>query len=334
MKKKGILFLLTTSLILHPLFSQNPVTPSQEELLFLHTISEFWKEGDWQIVKQKILSFLALHPETSYRDNLEAILGDLYHEEGDFANAVAAYSTISAEPFVKQTLYRHLQSLSHIHAEEKAVILAEQILSSYEASTIPYYEEILFLLAKNSCYVMRDYSDIEIKRKWAAKAKSFYEKISNSFVQQSFLPLLAEIELNLGSYDLAYSYYTDLAKQYPEKEEEFLLEAAGAQLLFDKKGAIETYEKIYSLHKEKASFAAYNQFVLLLQERMYEELIQKASSIYAHLTEEQKPSFNFWLAKSYFNLGHIREAGQTFILFLAQNCPEKELTKAALLHLL
>ncbi|MFS8564328.1 MAG: hypothetical protein LVR00_08520 [Rhabdochlamydiaceae bacterium] len=48
----------------------------------------------------------------------------------------------------------------------------------------------------------------------------------------------------MNEYTESASLYLTLAEKHPEKAEEFLLQAASMQLLFDKGAAIETYGKI------------------------------------------------------------------------------------------
>lgn len=307
---------------------------SSEETLLLKRISEFWKDHDYQMVKQQITEFLESYPQTPFHDNLHAIMGDIYFQEDNFTDALACYKKIKQPEFQEKTLYKHLYCLYELKKFEDVIAVGLPFFKDTTATQTPLREEALFLLSESLFRKLQTSSDLAFKKKLASEIKPLYESLSSQKYKDLSLYPLAEIHKTLNEYPEAISLYLTLAEKYPDKAEDFLLQAASIQLLFDKEAAIETYGKIYNLSGSKAPLAAYNQFVLLSQEKRYDQLILLSSHIEAHLDADKKSLFHFWLGRSYFNLGNFSEASSVLKKYVEEERAVSDVKKSACLMLI
>ena len=86
-----ICFILSTflfSCVCDQLVAKEPVhqthKQSNEEAFLIRRIAEFWKDGDFGIVKTQIIAFLDKYPESELKDYFLGILGDIYLQENKY----------------------------------------------------------------------------------------------------------------------------------------------------------------------------------------------------------------------------------------------------------
>ncbi len=307
---------------------------SSEETLLLKRISEFWKDQDYQMVKKQIMEFLESYPQTPFHDNLHAIIGDIFFQEDNFIDALAFYKKIKQPEFQEKTLYKHLYCLYELKKFEDVIAVGLPFFKDNLTTQAPFKEEALFLLSESLFRKFQSSPDPIAKKKLALDIKPLYESLSSQKYKDLALYPLAEIHKTLNEYPEAISLYLTLAEKYPEKAEDFLLQAASVQLLFDKDAAIETYGKIYNLNGSKAPLAAYNQFVLLSQEKKYDQFISLSPAIEAHLAPEKKSLFHFWLGRSYFNIGNFSDASLLLNKYVEEERSVSDFKKSAFLMLI
>ena len=305
-----------------------------EETLYLKRISEFWKDQDYQMVKKQIVEFLASYPQSPFHDNLHAIIGDIFFQEDNFIDALSFYKKIKQKEFQEKTLYKHLHCLYELKKFEEVVATGLPFFKEDPELKAPFREEALFLLSESLFKQVMASSDPSEKRKLALEIRPFYESFSSEKYKDLALFPLAEIHKILNEYPQASSLYLTLAEKHPEKAEDFLFQAASIQLLFDKSAAIDTYGKIYNLRGSKASLAAYNQFVLLFQEKKYNQFISLSPSIEEHLAPEKKSLFHFWLGRSYFNIGDFSDASRFLKKYVEEEKGSSDFKKSAFLMLI
>ncbi len=306
-----------------------------DESLSLKRISEFWKDQDYQMVKKQIIEFLAAYPQSAFHDNLHAIIGDIFFQEDNFMDALAFYKKIKQKEFQEKTLYKRLHCLYELKKSEEIIATALPFFQEDTSSlAIPFKEEALFLLAESLFKQVLNSSNPTEKKQLASEIKRFYESLTSQKYKDLSLFPRAEIHKILNEYKEASYLYLSLAEKHPEQAENFLFQAASVQLLFDKNAAIDTYGKIYSLNGSKAPLAAYNQFVLLFQEKKYDEFITLHPLIEVHLAPEKQSLFHFWLGRSYFNLGNFSDATPLLSKYIEEEKGASDFKKSAFLMLI
>jgi tetratricopeptide (TPR) repeat protein len=311
---------------------EKPLSP--QENFFLRRISEFWKDKDYALVKQQILEYLAAHPESSVKDNLYALLGDLYFQEEKFSEALAAYQKIQGEDFQHKALYRHVQALYELGDFRGIITVATPFFTQNSSPRTEHKEEVAFLLAEALYKELLETQNPEERSVMAERAKHLYLSFSSEPYKESALFPLAEIHQLLNEYPQACALYVLMAEKHPDKAEELLFQAATLQLSFDRNGAIDTYGKVAALKGAKSTQSAYNQYVLLFQNDRHADLIKNADQISAHLAPEKLPLFHFCLGRSYFLTDNYAQAASVLETYLKEVGENSEQRKSAFLTML
>ncbi len=302
---------------------------SQQEALHLKRITEYWKEGSYADAKKQILSFLSTYKESSVRDNLYAMLGDLYFNEDNMPIAIQYYEAIQQEKFQDKTRCKYITALSKL-GQHAAVIkkagsyfAKEQTLSAQESADIRYLlGESLFSEGRH----MQDKAKLR-------SALSHYKELESTKYAQSVLAQQATIYKLLEQYPEASKLFLALAEITPERKEECLFHAASAQSHFDPELASQTFARVYALKGKMASDAAWSQLALLFQNENYKELVYTYSKTASYLTASRIQQSQFFLAKSNYELGNYEEAIPIFETYAQNTDSLPELRKTALLHL-
>ena len=300
---------------------------SPQENIFLRRITEFWKDKDYALVKKQITEFLSANPLSPLSDHLYAILGDLYFQENNFAEAVSAYRHIHAGEFQEKTLYSHASSLYVTNDYAGVVALAQPFYVKGTLGRMERGHEIHSILGDSFYRIISAEDNAAKKKELAQIAKPILQSLASQ--EQRALYFLADIHRYLEEFPEACTFYMMLADKDASKREEFLAQAASLQLSFDKTSAAATYGKIAALGGPKASDAAYNQFALLFQAQNYAELCGAQEEISKHLAPEHQALFQLCLGRSYFFLENYAKAASSFEKYL-----EKQHDKNALIMLL
>ena len=84
-------------------------TNSDEEAFLIRRIAEFWKDGDYAIVKTQIHDFIKKYPSSALKDYLNGILADFLLQENQYEQALTLYKTLSDKTVVDKTILNKLQ---------------------------------------------------------------------------------------------------------------------------------------------------------------------------------------------------------------------------------
>lgn len=269
------------------------------EGLVLKRITEFWKDQAYDQAKTQIISFLSEHPSSDYRDNLHAMLGDLYMREQAYQEALTAYEKIVDKELQKKIEGNYLQALFELG--EYRAILKKASKQSQDPRVDYLAGEACFRLGKEAL-------DAETQKTLFVQAASHYNRLANTAYAADALFPLAEIYRMLGENSKAVSFYLYLADIKPELQEEFLFQAAYLQASFDKKEAVKTFGKVVALNKNKAGSAAHNMLSLLFEEKSYADFIGAYKRIHHAIPPEAQAEIAFYLGRSYFELEKFPEA--------------------------
>ncbi len=302
---------------------------TQQESLHLKRIAEYWKEGSYEDAKKSILSFLATYKESEMKDNLYAMLGDLYFQENNFPVAIQYYETIQQEHFQEKTRCKYITALFKMGHYPVVIDLASTMLSKGQAIDAKESVDLRYLLAE-SLYAEGKHGQDSVKLR--AALAQYAQLEATPYAKDSMLPQ-ATIYAALGQYQEASKLYLALAEMRPEGKEEYLFHAASAQSHFDTNLASQTFARVYALRGKLASGAAFGQLALLFQNQNYAELIRVYGQAVSYLTEEKGQQALFFLGKSQYELGLYNEAIVSLESYVDSLYSLKDLRKAALFHL-
>lgn len=293
-------------------YSEEKKTSAQEALL-IRRIAEYWKEGQFATAKKQILDFLGKYEQSSCKDHLLAMLGDLYYREEDFTQAANVYVQITDKEFREKIYPNLIQSYFELKNYPAVVKYSSSYLKEgmHKETT-----HVRFLSAEAMFRQIPDITDAEQKLDCAKKAKSLYQGLGKTKYEDFSLLPLAELHRILGENPEAAQLYVLLASKHPEKREELLFRAANLQLKFKKEDAAATYGKIAALKEKRAPLAAYNHLILLFEGKQYKELLTAKEEMVPLLSPENLSSAQFCIASSYYALENWKDAAVSFELAL------------------
>ncbi|HSW86076.1 MAG TPA: tetratricopeptide repeat protein [Rhabdochlamydiaceae bacterium] len=302
-----------------------------QEALLLKRITEYWKDGDYSLAKSQILEFLSKYPESSAKDGILAMLGDLFFQENRYREAVSAYSQITNEELKNKVFFNQVQSLFELE-EYQAVTKLTSGFFKKEQNVEPEKNLRLHLLHAESLFRMLLASKEPAQQQSLARlAKAHYKILEKTPYEDLASFPLAEIYRILKEYPKAADQYILLSKKHPDKEEELLFQAASLQVKYNKSEAISTFAKICSLNGKKLQAASYDLMVLLFQENRFKELVSIQDQVLQSLSKEQTPLIYFFLGRSHFELKNYRDAAVAFEHFIQTEEQKTTKLKTALL---
>jgi tetratricopeptide (TPR) repeat protein len=317
---------------------QTPVHPphisSDEEAFLIRRIAEFWKDGDYGIVKTQILDFFDKYPNTHLKDYFSGILGDIYLQENSYGKALASYEIIKDPEITEKIILNKLQC--YYELDQFGQLIAEgRPLVEKEVETLKNRQNELYLLLAEGCFrqaLQEENPDVKVSLSY--EAKRYYDKLEGTSYAQASTFALAEIYAILGEKEKGAQMYLSLSKLHPEMEEDLLFQAAILQAQFDKEASIATFSKVKDLKGKKASDAAFNQMVLLFQNGNYKELLSSYQGLPPQSSPAHQATVDFIIGKSFFSTGDYENAIPALGHYIdSQYIPNEELKNALLIQM-
>ncbi|MDX8430857.1 MAG: tetratricopeptide repeat protein [Candidatus Algichlamydia australiensis] len=303
-------FLLFFVMLWAVLFSAEPHlgNASYEERLLARRIAEFYKDGDFDLVKLQIQDFFKEHPNSPLKDNLYGLLGDLFLSEEKYEKALVNYNEIQNPKILEMTLLNKLQCYYEL-SDYKNIIKEATLLISKNPKVLGERENELYFLMAESLYreALQERDEGQAKQ-LASMAAGYYEKLSDHSFGEVPLFALADIYTLLGNNIKAAKLYLELASDYPAMREELYFRAAGAVAANDPLEAIDLYEQVIEMEGKFAKESSFNQLVLYFQQENYQKVLDAYPVIETTIPKDQVATFDYILAKSYFSLGQFDEA--------------------------
>ena len=288
--------------------SSETTTSTDEEAFLIRRIAEFWKDGDYQIVREQIYDFIKKYPSSTMKDYLHGILGDLHLQQNDYNQALALYSSIKDPAIVEKIILNKLQCYYEVEDYENIFKEGQNYISNTSYEFTSRKNEFLFVLAEGYFRHGITVSDEQKKIDLVCKAAPFYEQLTSTEYAEISSFALAEIYRLSKQNSKAIEMYLSLAEKYPAKKENVLFNAALLEANIDKNSAIELFDKVVAMNGSKAGEASFNRLVLYFQTECYENVVNEHRLVYSHVPESQMPIYNFVVGKSFFNVKDFESA--------------------------
>ncbi len=315
----SLLWLLAASA---PLLPQEWQAQSEEEALFLRRIADFWKEGEYQIVKSEIEEFLREYPESSFAQTLHASLGDLYVREDNFKSALMQYSRIVDTALGEKIFLNRMQCLLELQwfatlsDECEAYLQQETLLPEHKQRATHLLAISLYQQCLNSA------DDTVLLERLASRALPYFQELLEEGLSDEIAEAAAHLSAILKNDSGAAGIYLRLAENPGANREEMLFRAALFQAKFDKELALKTFRSL------KSADAAYNALILAYDCKRYEEILSNKEEILASIPPEKMSDARLFFGKSYLQLKLYSEALQELVLFAKNSAPSDALKSA------
>ncbi len=298
---------------------------NKDEAFLVRRIAEFWKDQDYNTVREQITDFLEKYPNSTINDNLLGILGDLLLQENEYENALSMYQKIKSSDVLEKITINKLQCYYELNQFNKIIEEGEPWLTSPYQEISDRIDELHFLVGEAYFRTAISFNDENKKIDYLAKAKPIYEKIINSSFNDPVTFALAEIYRLRNENEKAASLFKQLAKEHKEQKEELLFHAALAQSQFDKNLAIETFSEIIKDNSVLSKEAQLNRLILFFQENRFQDVIEAYQNIINKVDVEKQNELDYIIGRSYFAIEGYEQADkwlEKYISLSKKNTPE------------
>ncbi|MBS0629537.1 MAG: tetratricopeptide repeat protein [Verrucomicrobia bacterium] len=308
-------------------------TATPQEALLLRRITEYWKDGDYATVKRQVIDFLTKNPNTSLRDPLNSMLGDLYFQEHNFQQALATYLSIENPEIREKIYFNHLQAHFEMRDYLPVIEKGEDFLKDKNKSAAIDPLKVRYLVAESYFRYALSCDDMEKKVFYLKLAKPHYKLLSQSTFSDRALFPLAEVHRLLREDERAAAIYISLAEKFPEHQERFLFQAAILQIKDNKFEAINNFFKVHELKGKRSRLAAYNALILMYQAEQYEDYLRLYNETVSLMPNQKIPLLTFYEGRSHYALGKYDQAVLSLENFIKINKEKSKELKTAFLLL-
>lgn len=315
-----------------PAYSEQK-SASPKEALMLRRITEYWRDGDYASAKRQILDFLERNPQTTLRDPLSAMLGDLYFQERDYRQALATYDLIVNQEVRQKTFFNNMQAHFEMKDYEWVIEKAENHLKLNRDGDHKLETKVRYMFAESAFRQALNSDNQQQKLAYLKMAKPQFKILTQSSYGDRALFPLAEIHRLLKEDDRAAGLYLELAQKYPAHRERFLFQAAILHINHDKQEAIKTFQRVYEMGGKRAKLAAFNELILLYQNGQYDDYIALYPQVVNEIPNEKVPLLQFYEGRSFYALGDFEQAVVTLEAFVESKPVRSKELKTALLLL-
>lgn len=313
---------------------QSTQVASDEEAFLIRRIAEFWKDGDYGIVKAQILDFFDKYPESTLKCYFLGILGDIYLQENNYEMALENYEAIHNPEITEKIILNKLQCYYELDQFEFLALEGRPFIGKDFPAANERKKELYFLVAEGCFRQALQEENAEKRITLAREAREYYDFLGESPYAEVATFALAEIYAILGENEKGAEIYLGLVDLHPEMKEDLLFQAGVLQAEFNREAAIETFNRIKNLEGNKAKDAAFNLMVLLFQNEDYHQVIASYEKIAPFVPESYQPTFDFIVGKSFFSTGDYVNAVEPLNRYIeSQYVPNDQLKNALLIQM-
>lgn len=304
-----LIFLILLSLVTIQVFAIDDTLfkpKSDEEALFLRRVAEFWQDGEMDIAKSQLENYITSNPNSSLIDSLHALLGNLYMKEKNYSKAINCFENIKAEDIKDKVAINLLASLYNMKWY-KRLIEECQVYSAKVDDELK--QKINYLEAMSIYNIANETQNKTESTKLINEAKIKFEKLLDTRFANQAREYLSQIHKILNDYEIASSYFLQLADKDLSKQDEYLFQAAMLQAHFDKEKALNTFNKILETQtSSKTQEATFNKLILLYEMGKLDEIINQKDFFLSKVASEKLSLTNFFIGRSFFKLNDFENA--------------------------
>ena len=246
--------------------------PLFRESIELRQIADYWKEQEYSLAKERIYQFLQAHPNTLFREQLHTMLADLFVKEKNYQTAIDFYQKIPLEKRSQTTLFHHVYCLYQLGLWEEVINQAPYVMK-HAGTTKEQLDTMRFSFAEALMQSALKAEDASYKKEMLLQAEEEYKRLLSTRYACDSLYALAHINILLENPSQAANLYLTLAEKDPDNREQYVFQAGCLQMSLDLDKAMENFEKVCFLKKEKAPRAAYLLLQILFQKKEYSKLL-------------------------------------------------------------
>jgi tetratricopeptide (TPR) repeat protein len=297
------------------IFADNPKVGVKEALL-LKKITEYWKEGHFEDAKAQLKTYLTTYPTSPYLNEVYAMLGDLYLQEGKVDLALDCYQKIQSSECQELTALHRAEALYQLGRYDELTQWAEA------KKDLLYSQERTHLLLADSYYrkALKE-SDPTTVQANARKAIDEFQLVKN--LDKEWNLVVAYLHALCGEKTKAADLYLSLANDFADKKDHLYLQAAFLLESTDVNKALSLLHEVASQPGSLQKDATFNELVLLFREKRYAEYLQRQKDT-ASIIDQSQPTFFYYTGIALFEQGNFEEASQYLHQFITSSPSSKE----------
>lgn len=286
-----------------------PQATNDEEAFLIRRIAEFWKDGDFTLVKKQIVSFFETYPDSALKEYFLGILGDLYLQENNPTLALEAYEQIHAPQIYDKILLNKLHCYYDLNQYQAIVEQGRPFLTKDTPEFAARRSELVFLVAEGLFRQGLALDDTQEDKETAYKeAKPLYEQLRDTNYGEVAKFALAETHRYLQNHEVAASLFLELAERYPEQRDDLYFQAANLQAHYEPTAAIGTFSQVIDNGGKRAEEAMFNRLILLFKTEQYSSVLSDYEKVASVVPESYVPTFKYIVGKSYYALEQYQDA--------------------------
>lgn len=308
---KRNVFLLSIALLTSSYLHADPDDPVFRESIELRQIADYWKEQEYTLAKERIYQFLETYPTTVFKEQLYAMLADLFVKEKNYLAAIDFYQKIPFGKKSQTSLFHNVYCLYQLGLWEEVITQAPHVMK-HASTTKEQLDTMRFSFAEALMQTALKIEDPSHKKEMLLQAESEYKRLLSTRYVCDSLYSLAHINALLENPMQAANLYLMLAEKDSENKEQYLFQAGYLQMKIDPDKAMENLEKVCSLKKEKGSQAAHLLLQILFQQKEYSKFLVMREKLSDLIVSD--PLISYYTGKSLYQTNNPDQA----IFFLMQ----------------
>lgn len=328
---KGNTFLLSIVLLTSSYLCADQNDPVFRESIELRQIADYWKEQEYTLAKERIYQFLETYPTTVFKEQLYAMLADLFVKEKNYLAAIDFYQKIPFEKKSQTSLFHNVYCLYQLGLWEEVTIQAPHVMQHVN-TTKEQLDTVRFSFAEALMQIALKIEDFSYKKEMLLQAESEYKRLLSTCYACNSLYSLAYINILLENPMQAANLYLMLAEKDSENKEQYLFQAGYLQMKIDPDKAIKNLEKVCSLKKEKGSQAAHLLLQILFQQKEYSKLLIMREKLSDLIISD--PLISYYTGKSLYHTNNPDQAIFFLLQFLKGPSVDASYEKNALITLI
>ncbi|HEV3269585.1 MAG TPA: hypothetical protein VGZ69_02930, partial [Candidatus Rhabdochlamydia sp.] len=305
--------------------------PAFRESIELRQIADYWKEQEYPLAKERIYQFLETYPTTVFKEQLYAMLADLFVKEKNYLAAIDFYQKIPFEKKSQTNFFHNVYCLYQLGLWEEVIAQAPHVMK-HASTTKEQLDTVRFSFAEALMQTALKTEDFSHKKEILLQAESEYKRLLSTRYACDSLYSLAHINVLLENPIQAANLYLMLAEKDSENKERYLFQAGYLQMKIDPDKAMENFEKVCSLKKEKGSQAAHLLLQILFQKKEYSKLLLMREKLSDLIISD--PLISYYTGKSLYQTNNPDQAIFFLIQFLESPNIDASYEKSALITLI
>lgn len=279
-------------------FSLCAKKPPEEEALAVRRIVQCFQEEEFDLVEKQVALFWKQFPRSAFRHQVYTLLGDAHFAQKEYSDAVSSYRALPLETLSPSAKRNYLHSLYEIGDAAPLQSLLQILLPRTDEDWEDTSHQLAALYQARIWLEQANSVEFPQKGKLCHGAEELLLKLKGTAYDIQSRVELAKCYQLQEKEDLSADTLSQLAKDDPQRAEEYLYQAAQELSPHDIHRALTLFHQVRCLGKALASSAALQEFRILFELERFEEVLSSYSNIRSIIPPSLLPLFHYYVGHS------------------------------------